>query len=118
MAKFFTVALVAAVTSVASAAVCQNLTIPVSIAARNGVFNVHNPTNNIESIEFSLNDSRQGHNYTMEALAGYNTVSGNYEIAASYCHPDKGPSNVVQVLTHGIGFDRRYKTLCLILAVC
>lgn len=38
----------------------------------------------------------------------YNTVSGSYEIEATYCKPDSGSSKVLQILTHGIGFDRRY----------
>lgn len=107
MATLTFVAALAALSSIASAAQCQNLTIPVSISARNGVLNVPNPMNNIESIDFALDASRQGHNYTQEVLTGYATVSGEYEIAATYCHPDSGPSKVIQVLTHGIGFDRR-----------
>jgi len=55
-----------------------------------------------------LNVARQGHNYTAESLTGYNTVSGEYMIEATYCYPDSGPSKVIQVLTHGIGFDRSY----------
>lgn len=35
-------------------------------------------------------------------------MSGSYHIAATYCEPDCGPSGTVQVLTHGIGFDRSY----------
>lgn len=107
MGKSLVVAAFAALTSVAAAAKCQNLTIPINVAARNGVFNLANPSNNIESIDFTLNLARQGHNYTAEILAGYATVGGDYEIAATYCEPDAGPSKVVQVLTHGIGFDRR-----------
>jgi len=38
----------------------------------------------------------------------YATVSGHYNLAATYCQPDKGPANTVQLLTHGIGFDRTY----------
>lgn len=108
MSKTIILAAVAALSSVASAARCQNLTIPVSISARNGVFNIQNPTTNIAAIDFSLNLSRQGHNYSQEVLTGYNTVSGNYQIAATYCEPDAGPGKVLQVLTHGIGFDRSY----------
>ena len=29
-------------------------------------------------------------------------------MAATYCDPDSGPSDTVQLLTHGIGFDRTY----------
>ena len=38
----------------------------------------------------------------------YATVGGNYNIAATYCEPDSGPSSAIQILTHGIGFDRTY----------
>lgn len=40
-------------------------------------------------------------------------VSGNYELAATYCEPDHGPGEFVQVMTHGIGFDRSYFDLPL-----
>lgn len=36
------------------------------------------------------------------------TVSGKYRIAATYCEPDAGPGSELQVMTHGIGFDRTY----------
>ena len=98
---------VAAFASTAHAAQCQNFTIPVTISARNGVFNVTNPTNSIDSTNFALRMARQGSNYTQQSLTGYATVSGSYNIAATYCTPDSGTGNVIQVLTHGIGFDRR-----------
>ncbi|KAK5946173.1 hypothetical protein PMZ80_000313 [Knufia obscura] len=108
MVKALTAAAVAAFTSVAAAARCQNLTIPVSVSARNGNFKLANPTNAIDATNFALNMARQGHNYTDEILDGYNTVSGDYNISATYCEPDAGPGNVLQVCTHGIGFDRSY----------
>lgn len=38
----------------------------------------------------------------------YKTVTGTYDLAATYCTPDSGANGVTQVLTHGIGFDRSY----------
>lgn len=35
-------------------------------------------------------------------------ISGDYHIAATYCEPDSGPGSELQILTHGIGFDRSY----------
>lgn len=35
-------------------------------------------------------------------------VSGQYELAATYCEPDAGPGETIQILTHGVGFDRSY----------
>ena len=40
--------------------------------------------------------------------AQYQTVSGSYKLATTFCAPDHGTPNVVQLLTHGIGFDRSY----------
>ena len=91
-----------------SARQCQNITVPVSISARNGVFGVSAPQSNIEVTNFILNLSRQGHNYTQEVLQGYATISGDYELAATYCAPDKGAGKTLQILTHGIAFDRSY----------
>jgi len=104
----YSIAAAAAIAGVASARQCQNLTIPIYASARNGLFNQTTPQNNIEVTNFILNLTQQGHNYTDAVLKSYQTVSGNYSIAATYCQPDSGPSNVLQVLTHGIGFDRSY----------
>jgi hypothetical protein len=47
-------------------------------------------------------------NYTAELLEGYQTLEGTYNISAQYCVPDNGSSGTIQVLTHGIGFDKTY----------
>ncbi|KAK4550470.1 hypothetical protein LTR36_000049 [Oleoguttula mirabilis] len=104
----YTTAAVAALAAVASARQCQNITVPVQVSARNGKFNQTTPVTDIDVEDFILNLTQQGTNYTASVLEGYQTVSGNYSIAATYCTPDSGPAKVVQVLTHGIGFDRSY----------
>lgn len=38
----------------------------------------------------------------------YATVKGDYELAVTYCEPDSGPGPSLQIMTHGIGFDRSY----------
>lgn len=105
----FSAAAIAAFAGIASARQCQNLTIPVELSARNGNFPGQEVTEtDIEVTNFILNLSQQGNNYTEQVLDGYNTISGSYDLAATYCQPDNGPANVLQVLTHGIGFDRSY----------
>ena len=51
-----------------------------------------------------------GSNYTNKVTLGYQTVTGAYDISAKFCTPDNmsGSEPVVQVLTHGIGFDKSY----------
>jgi pimeloyl-ACP methyl ester carboxylesterase len=42
------------------------------------------------------------------SLPQYANVGGSYELATTFCEPDSGPTTAVQLLTHGIGFDRSY----------
>ncbi|QIW98327.1 hypothetical protein AMS68_003845 [Peltaster fructicola] len=110
MKSFTTIAALGAFTGVALAKKCQNITVPVTVSARQGVFDVDalTPHNNIDVTNFILNLSQQGKNYTANVLKGYNTTSGSYSLATTYCAPDNGSPDVVQLLTHGIGFDRSY----------
>jgi hypothetical protein len=103
--------------STVSARKCQDIVVPVTISARNGVFNLTTPQTNIDVTNFILNSVLPGHNGTQEVLTGYDTVSGTYQLQTTFCQPDStnwrrggSPSgeNVVQLLTHGIGFDRTY----------
>lgn len=103
--------LLALLGTVASAAkVCTNVTVPVYINARQAVFDVPTLESNLDAVKFSLDFTNIGMNYTNVVTTGFQTVTGNYNISAKYCKPD-GDSKanpVVQVLTHGIGFDKSY----------
>ncbi|KAK1817873.1 hypothetical protein LTR12_007744 [Friedmanniomyces endolithicus] len=106
--KFTSATAVAACAGLAAARQCQNITVEVDVSARNGVFNQMTPVTNIDVTNFLLNLVQAGKNYSAAVLEGYATVSGKYHIAATYCEPDHGQANTVQLLTHGIGFDRSY----------
>ncbi|KAH7329470.1 Alpha/Beta hydrolase protein [Stachybotrys elegans] len=90
------------------ARVCQNLTIPISISSQNTIFNLQPPSTEIQVTDFFLKATFQGHDYSADIKRGYTTISGNYSIRATFCHPDTGPTRALQILTHGIGFDRSY----------
>lgn len=96
----------------ASAKICYNATVQVPISARNGVFDdLDTPKTNREATMFALAASRQGGNGTKDALTGYATISGRYNISAQYCMSNKSASSnnhppTVQILTHGVGFDK------------
>lgn len=87
---------------------CRNITVPVTLSVREGTFNIAVPSDSIEVTDFVLNVTQQGRNFTATALAGYHTQSGVYDISATFCKPsvDTSTNATVQVLTHGIGFDR------------
>ncbi|EHK15318.1 uncharacterized protein TRIVIDRAFT_38049 [Trichoderma virens Gv29-8] len=97
-----------ALAAVVTARKCHDLTIPISISARNAVFDLPAPLSEIDVTSFFLGFVHAGINYTDALLTGYKTVSGHYNIAATYCQPDHGPGKALQVLTHGIAFDRSY----------
>ncbi|KAB2571331.1 hypothetical protein BFW01_g4345 [Lasiodiplodia theobromae] len=101
-----------ALISVASAAKqCLNQTVPVDIESRNAVFDTNTiPHSNIDVTWFIQNMTRQGHNFTDEALTGYNTIRGTYNLSTQYCWDDQTTSDkpTLQILTHGIGFDKTY----------
>ncbi|KAF4444411.1 hypothetical protein F53441_11136 [Fusarium austroafricanum] len=93
----------------ASARKCMNLTVPVHLSTKNAVFNVETPLTGIDVTAFAINVSRQGSpSFPEQAQTGFAKISGYYKLAATYCEPDKGPGDELQIMTHGIGFDRSY----------
>ncbi|KAJ5349502.1 hypothetical protein N7541_007229 [Penicillium brevicompactum] len=106
-----TIGLWALAAGIASAKTCFNATVEVDISARNGVFdNIKTPETNLDATTFALASSKTGGNITEEALSGYATVGGRYNISTQYCMPkSSGPGgHSLQILTHGMGFDKSY----------
>lgn len=102
---------VALLVSSATAKTCINQTIPIDIIARIAVFDENIiPQEGIQVVTFMQNLTRRGENFTETVLQGYETISGTYNISTQFCKPDESSSRkgdpVVQVLTHGIGFDK------------
>lgn len=108
------VLLLAVVTALASLCVakqCVNATVPVTISARQGVFgNVNVPHTPEEVTAIVQAAAVQGANATAQALTGYQTINGTYNISTQFCIPSnmKSTDPTVQILTHGIGFDKTY----------
>ena len=92
----------------AAARQCVNLTIPVDIASRQGQFKEVPVQTNLEVGAFVTRYNQFDFNYTAALLEGYQTLEKSYKISASYCQPDSGSKGTIQLLTHGIGFDKRY----------
>ncbi|KAL8782777.1 MAG: hypothetical protein Q9213_005101 [Squamulea squamosa] len=88
----------------------MNITVPVSISARNGIFNIPRLQGNADATTFAQNLTSIRGNFTQEALLDYATVAGEYNISVKFCKPDaeNGTNPTVQVLTHGLGFDKTY----------
>ena len=101
-----------ALVSLSVAKKCMNATIPVTISSRQGVFStLRVPHTQEEVTAIAQAAAIQGVNATAQALTGYHTVSGIYNISTQFCAPDNlvSANPTVQVLTHGIGFDKTYE---------
>ena len=109
----WTTALTAATSATAAAGggrTCQTINVPVPITTLNGVFDkLTTPHSNLDAATFTLSALRQGANGTEEAVTGYTTIQKTFNISTQYCMPagsESSSSPVVQILTHGIGFDK------------
>ncbi|KAI0387769.1 Alpha/Beta hydrolase protein [Hypomontagnella monticulosa] len=104
--------LITGLAAVATARNCKDLTVPISISALNANLKLQAPGTQVDVTNFILNLAQPGMNYTEELISKnssqFTTISGNYSIAATYCEPSSGPGSILQVLTHGIAFDRSY----------
>jgi hypothetical protein len=110
---FSTYTVLATLAASAAAKKCVNMTVPVTISARQGIFDIAVPQTSLEATDFVRNMTQQGRNFTETVLTGYNTTAGTYNISAQFCMPSSGNSTnatnpTIQVLTHGIGFDKTY----------
>ncbi|CCF41463.1 hypothetical protein CH063_11728 [Colletotrichum higginsianum] len=86
----------------------MNLTVDVSITSKNGVYNISAPETNVDVTNIMIGLSTQSNDFSADYFVGYANVSGTYQLALTYCEPDSGPGRVLQILTHGVGFDRSY----------
>lgn len=97
----------------AAAKTCVNQTIPIQVSARQAIFDLAVPQTSLEATDFILNVTQQGRNFTNTVLTGYNTTIGTYNISTQFCLPSSNGTNAtspstLQILTHGIGFDKTY----------
>ncbi|KAI4703293.1 hypothetical protein J4E81_002171 [Alternaria sp. BMP 2799] len=97
-----------ALASVAAARQCANFMIQTPITSRQGQFKEVPVEGNLDVGAFVASFNQFGKNYSAELLEGYQTLQGTYNISAQYCKPASGSGNTIQLLSHGIGFDKTY----------
>jgi hypothetical protein len=85
---------------------CQNITISLNRSVRNGDFTTIIPQNGIDVTKFTLHAAAQGRNYSQVLLTNHKTATNSYSISATRGIPERREGKVLQILTHGTGFDR------------
>lgn len=72
-------------------------------------FNFETPANQSQVTETFLQFVTQGSGFMKGLMGGMEAVNGTYEIGATLCTPgNETRPKGVQILTHGVGFDRTY----------
>lgn len=100
------VALLAATTQ-ACARNCRDFDVPITISSQNLALNFPPPQSDIEVTNFILSNVGADQSAAPPAPV-FTNISGTFSLRATYCQPHGGPGKTLQVLTHGIGFDRSY----------
>ena len=85
--------------AVASAKKCQELTVPVNVAARNGVFDTAalTPHTEIDITNFILNLAQQGNNYTADVLQGVRGIESTFKGLADVVPNNSMPPSLVTI---------------------
>ncbi|KAK4506535.1 hypothetical protein PRZ48_000267 [Zasmidium cellare] len=94
-------------------AVCVSGFVPVTASTTKNIkFNYPLPKNQSQVTETLLESITSGSTASMQIMEGMESVNGTYDIAATLCIPANSTAGKdvkgVQLLTHGIGFDRHY----------
>jgi hypothetical protein len=87
---------------------CVELTLPVTVTAENLVWAFPPLKNGYEATYFfNLLTQRDGNGSAL--VAGKANITETFSISAQFCTPNKKShkSKTVQVLTHGLGFEKR-----------
>jgi pimeloyl-ACP methyl ester carboxylesterase len=83
---------------------CTPVSFLISAATQNVVFlSPPDPNNQTAIIEFFYSGLANG---TGPAIKGTTTVSGNYIIDGTYCCPTSGPPKALEILVHGISYNK------------
>lgn len=64
---------------------CQDFLVPVTVCARNGVFNVPTLQNNHDATTFIANYTNPAGNFSNEVLLGYQNINHTYDISVKFC---------------------------------
>ena len=88
---------------------CAEFQLPVTVTARNGVFDVKKAKTNIDVTAFAVDLDTYSSPNPAQRLLRNQTVSGTFNINAQLCVPTNGTKrDHLQIATHGAAFDKRY----------
>ncbi|KAH7396601.1 hypothetical protein DE146DRAFT_756312 [Phaeosphaeria sp. MPI-PUGE-AT-0046c] len=89
--------------------VCKAFDIQVSATAPSAVYDIPSVNNDIEATAWAIYDTTRSTPHRVAAEIKNTTTSGDFKIHGNLCVPNSSSTkDVLQVATHGIGYDSRY----------
>lgn len=87
---------------------CIQLEVPLLITANNSRFDLPRVDNNIDAVDWVWDLTTWSHQSETGRATGVIPVNDTFTISAQLCVPPQGAkADVLQIATHGIGFDKR-----------
>lgn len=88
---------------------CIQMEVPLSINATNYFYDLPRVDSNIDAVDFVWNITTWSHGDVSTHITGVNPINTTLTINAKLCVPPHGEkSDILQIATHGIGFDQRW----------
>ncbi|EJP66739.1 hydrolase, alpha/beta fold family protein [Beauveria bassiana ARSEF 2860] len=88
---------------------CHDILVPVTVDTTLKSFDYTPTDEEIDTTNFFLDFTRHGGDFMTRIITSNDShIHKDYTLAATICHPPSGPSSTLQILTHGVGFDRSY----------
>lgn len=87
---------------------CVQLDVPVPVSANNSHYQSPKVDNNIDATDWFWETSTWSHPNSSLRIDGSIPVHSTFTIRAQLCVPSDGKkSDILQIASHGIGFDKR-----------
>ena len=88
---------------------CQQFNLPITATAPGADYNVAKIENDIQATAWAIQYDRRTTPRGPSTVVANTTISGTFNIHAQLCMPESSSqSNILQLATHGLGFDARY----------
>lgn len=87
---------------------CIQLDIPLRINAKNHRYAYPRVDSNIDAVDWVWNLTTWSHGTPADHITGVIPINDTFTISTQLCVPPQGAkSDILQLATHGIGFDKR-----------
>ncbi|KAL4928126.1 alpha/beta fold hydrolase [Aspergillus undulatus] len=101
----------AAPTNTTGSRPCVDLNLSLAVNANNSIYDIVRVDNTIDAVDYVFDLDRWTAPNITDRITGVRPVHETFSISAQLCvpqHSNNGKADILQIATHGFGFDKRY----------